>query len=72
MGGLKVDPAIERWGAMRETTVRHFRITPKTARQGFLWGLVVPLIIYEGAISEMKKRAVARGEEVPKFPSFFQ
>lgn len=53
MGGLKVDPAIERWAAMRESTVRHFRITTRTVRAGILWGVVVPLMIYEGAIAEM-------------------
>eukprot|EP00056_Hartaetosiga_gracilis_P018278 m.10377 g.10377 ORF g.10377 m.10377 type:complete len:78 (-) comp6580_c0_seq2:86-319(-) len=52
MGGLKVDPAIERWGSMRETSARHFKVTRTAARNGLIWGLVVPLALYELSIVE--------------------
>eukprot|EP00056_Hartaetosiga_gracilis_P018277 m.10375 g.10375 ORF g.10375 m.10375 type:complete len:72 (-) comp6580_c0_seq1:293-508(-) len=70
MGGLKVDPAIERWGSMRETSARHFKVTRTAARNGLIWGLVVPLALYELSIVEFNKRAEASGQP-RKYPSIF-
>ncbi|KAF8610809.1 hypothetical protein BDV93DRAFT_550592 [Ceratobasidium sp. AG-I] len=44
-GGLKIDPAIERWGAMRDNLWRGFRMTPYAARKVTIWLGVVPLSV---------------------------
>ena len=51
------DPAIERWGSMREQTLRHFKFTPRTTRLGILFGLVVPWGIYELSVMEAVSEA---------------
>eukprot|EP00055_Hartaetosiga_balthica_P003457 m.7866 g.7866 ORF g.7866 m.7866 type:complete len:73 (-) comp2941_c0_seq1:281-499(-) len=71
MGGLKVDPAIERWGSMRETTARHFKVTRTALRNGLIFGLVIPMTIYELSIVEFNKRAEASGQIARKYPSLF-
>ncbi|XP_062510394.1 uncharacterized protein LOC134186434 [Corticium candelabrum] len=45
-GDLLQSEAIERWGLMRERTFDTFRVTPKTAFYGFVFGLLVPAGIY--------------------------
>ena len=52
MGGehhevLRHDPAIERWATMRESTLAHFKWNPRTVGMSILWGVVVPVGIYE-------------------------
>ncbi|GHJ90077.1 hypothetical protein NliqN6_6479 [Naganishia liquefaciens] len=42
---VKIDPAIERWNAMRENVYKTFRFTSKTSRQVVVFGAVVPALI---------------------------
>ncbi|KAJ1310136.1 hypothetical protein OPQ81_006881 [Rhizoctonia solani] len=44
-GTLKIDPAIERWGAMRDNLWKGFRMTPYAAPRVTLWLGVVPLAL---------------------------
>eukprot|EP00053_Salpingoeca_punica_P007824 m.71132 g.71132 ORF g.71132 m.71132 type:complete len:74 (-) comp14346_c0_seq1:1200-1421(-) len=72
MGGLLRDPAIDRWATMREQTLRHFRLTRKNVGPALIWGLGVPLVIYQFATMEMRaidKHAGKTPEEARKFPS---
>ena len=47
------DSAIDRWGAMRENTLKHFRWNKRTVTASLVWGLVVPLAMYEVTVAEM-------------------
>ncbi|CAB3978583.1 hypothetical protein AC249_AIPGENE15807 [Paramuricea clavata] len=40
------DPAIERWGSMREKTQDHFKFRPRTIFLGVMWCAVVPAAYY--------------------------
>lgn len=51
MGGV-TDAAIERWANMRKDTVRHFKINARTTRQLFVYGILIPVVIYEASIAE--------------------
>ncbi|KAF8710414.1 Nadh ubiquinone oxidoreductase, partial [Rhizoctonia solani] len=42
-GTIKIDPAIERWGAMRDNLWKGFRMTPYAAPRVILWLGAVPL-----------------------------
>lgn len=44
-GYTKLDPAVERWNAMRENAYKHFRFTSRTA-----WQSIAGLILFPGAI----------------------
>lgn len=44
---LLTDPAIERWGTMREKTTRHFRATKRNFALFAVFGVAVPVAIYE-------------------------
>ncbi|EUC67304.1 transmembrane protein, putative, partial [Rhizoctonia solani AG-3 Rhs1AP] len=44
-GALKIDPAIERWAAMRDNLWKGFRMTPYAAPRVTLWLGVVPLAL---------------------------
>jgi len=45
-GPVKVDPAIERFNTMRETTYLRFRWTPRTVRTTLLGFVVFPAAVY--------------------------
>ncbi|KAJ9061360.1 hypothetical protein DSO57_1021545 [Entomophthora muscae] len=46
MGHLRVDKGIENFAAMRETVHEHSYWTPRMARFGLIYGVLVPLGIY--------------------------
>ncbi len=41
------DPAIEEWAHYRENTHRHFRFTPKNARNAIIFMAIVPYLTYK-------------------------
>ncbi|KAG0178442.1 hypothetical protein DFQ28_004448 [Apophysomyces sp. BC1034] len=43
MGGLKIDPSIERWAHVRENTHLYFNWSKKTTRSTLLWFVAVPV-----------------------------
>jgi len=45
--GLKTDPAIERWVAMRHNRHNNFHWTPRTTKHAFILLGVVPFAIYQ-------------------------
>ena len=51
--GLLHDAGIDRWARMRETTTQHFRWTPRRALQALVWGVAVPLALYEATVFQM-------------------
>jgi len=61
MGGLKTDAAIERWGSMRETTVQHFRMNKRTGLQFAIFGVIIPVAIYELSVLSAVRRDARPG-----------
>ena len=57
--------AIEKWGKMRETTVEHFKFTPRTSAYAFIWALALPFGIYS-LIKWHRRRKYIRKGLVPK------
>lgn len=47
-GGIRKDPAIERWAMMRDNTHLYFRLTPLTAIAGLIGLVAVPVGLYYG------------------------
>ncbi|SAM08175.1 hypothetical protein [Absidia glauca] len=43
MGGLRTDPAIERWAHLRENTHLYFKWNQRTTRRTLFWGIAVPV-----------------------------
>ncbi|KAI8983818.1 hypothetical protein BDB01DRAFT_843145 [Pilobolus umbonatus] len=41
--GLKIDPALERWAAMRENTHLHFKWNSSNVRKSLFWGIAIPV-----------------------------
>eukprot|EP00042_Codosiga_hollandica_P013707 m.31159 g.31159 ORF g.31159 m.31159 type:complete len:83 (+) comp41632_c0_seq1:165-413(+) len=68
--GFIKDPAIERWASMRERTGEFFKWTPRTTRAAVLWGVVVPVVLYEVAVAEYRHREAVSGKN-RQFPSLF-
>ncbi|KAG8745301.1 hypothetical protein FRC10_008317 [Ceratobasidium sp. 414] len=70
-GTIKIDPAIERWGAMRDNLWRGFRMTPYAARKVTLWLGIVPLSVGILALTLDRKidwRAKRKGESLLRNP----
>ncbi|QRV86509.1 hypothetical protein RhiJN_28574 [Ceratobasidium sp. AG-Ba] len=66
-GTIKIDPAIERWGAMRDNLWRGFRMTPYATRKVAIWLGLVPLSMGALALSLDRKvqwRATRKGESL--------
>ena len=51
MGATK-NKYVEDWGTMRENLEKTFRFNRKTLSLGILFGVVVPVLIYRGSVSE--------------------
>lgn len=47
-GGIKKDPAVERWAMMRDNTHLYFRLNPLTVTVGLIGLVVVPVALYYG------------------------
>jgi hypothetical protein len=47
-GGIRKDPAIERWAMMRDNTHLYFRMTPMTLGFGLIALVGIPLALYYG------------------------
>lgn len=47
-GGIRKDPAIERWAMMRENTHLYFRPTPLTVTVGIVALVIIPAGLYYG------------------------
>lgn len=43
MGGIKLDPAIERWASLRENTHLYFAWNKRNTRRSLFWGVVIPI-----------------------------
>lgn len=56
------DPAIERWGSMRETTQDHFKFRPRTVFLGVMWCAIVPAAYYFFLKWEIKQKHFLCGE----------
>lgn len=66
-GTIKIDPAIERWGVMRDNLWRGFRMTPYATRKVVLWLGVVPLSVGVLALTLDRKiewRGKRKGESL--------
>ena len=64
---LQRDSAIERWGSMREKTVKHFKFTPYTSFLAILWAGVVPLGVYSLIKWDMHRKDKNKGIPPRKF-----
>ncbi|KAG8699790.1 hypothetical protein FRC09_006374 [Ceratobasidium sp. 395] len=70
-GTIKIDPAIERWGAMRDNLWQGFRMTPYAARKVAIWLGVVPLSMGLIALTLDRKiewKAKRKGESLLRNP----
>eukprot|EP00794_Sanderia_malayensis_P015520 gene15520-17103_t len=67
-GYLIKDPAIERWGKMRETTHLSFKLTPKTVFLGILWGVLVPGSFYYLLKWDLHRQDAKAGRLPREFP----
>ena len=47
-GGIRKDPAIERWASMRNDANLYFRLTPITVAAGLIALVAVPVGLYYG------------------------
>lgn len=47
-GGIRKDPAIERWAMMRDNTHLYFRMNPLTLTVGFVALVGIPIAFYYG------------------------
>lgn len=47
-GGLRKDPAIERWAFMRDNTHLYFRLSPLTVGVGMVTLVAIPVALYYG------------------------
>ncbi|KAG8714708.1 hypothetical protein FRC08_011537 [Ceratobasidium sp. 394] len=64
---IKIDPAIERWGEMRDNLWRGFRMNSYAARKVTLWLGIVPLSMGIMALTLDRKiewRAKRKGESL--------
>ncbi|ORZ20722.1 hypothetical protein BCR42DRAFT_370620 [Absidia repens] len=43
MGGLRPDPAIERWAHLRENTHLYFKWNKRNTRRTLFWGVAIPV-----------------------------
>jgi len=64
---LLKDPAIEKWGKMRETTHLHFKLTPKTSFLAIIWGVLVPGSFYYLMKWDLHRQDAAAGRELRDF-----
>lgn len=48
--------AIEEWGHMRETTVKHFKFTPRTSLYAFIWAFAVPFGVFSLIKWELRRK----------------
>ncbi|KJE90135.1 hypothetical protein CAOG_01484 [Capsaspora owczarzaki ATCC 30864] len=66
--GMQKSPIVERWATMRETTVQHFRFTPRTTGISFLLMVAIPVGIYALTSLELKKQDEVSGQKRRFFP----
>ena len=60
--------AIEKWGRMRETTVEHFKFTPRTSMYAFIWAFAVPFGVFNLIKWERRRKDRKAGrKETPLF-----
>lgn len=58
--------AVERWGSMRETTVNHFKLTPRTTAYAILWAGIVPFGLYSLIKWHVRRKDRLKGIEPRK------
>ena len=58
---LQVSQAIEKWGRMRETTVDHFKFTPRTSAYAILWAVAVPFGLFSLIKWHRRRKDVNKG-----------
>lgn len=61
-GTLMRDPAIERWGTMRERTQEHFKFRPRTVFLGVMWCAIVPAAYYFFLKWECRRKHLLSGK----------
>lgn len=58
---LQRSQAIERWGSMRETTNKHFKMTPRTSFYAILWAGLVPFGLLTLIKWDTRRRDLKKG-----------
>eukprot|EP01134_Creolimax_fragrantissima_P000992 CFRG0992T1 len=67
MAAIKKSQAIERWGAMRESTIEPFVFTPKNTILSFIFAGLVPYAIFCGLLGSQHERDAELGKAPKKY-----
>jgi hypothetical protein len=66
----KTNPHVESWYNAREDMEMTATITAPMLASGFFWGCVLPYVLYELIVSEMRDSEVHSGKKLTFYPQY--